>query len=232
MSTKSAIEWTNATWNPVVGCTLVSAGCTNCYAMSMSDRLERMGITKYESLTRNSGGRAVWTGVVREDESQLNVPLGFKNPRMIFVNSMSDLFHEAVKDSFIYKVWEVMEITPRHTYQILTKRPKRMSEMNLPVLKNVWLGTSEEDYTVTDRIDYLRSTKAQVRFISFEPLIGSVGDLNLINMNWAIVGGEWARPMSVEWVDDIQQACITQRVPFFFKQWSAWGQMVSCAIRS
>ncbi|MEA2835781.1 MAG: hypothetical protein QOD89_331, partial [Bradyrhizobium sp.] len=142
----SKIEWTDATWNPVAGCSIMSAGCTNCYAMRMAARLEAMGQTKYRGLTRRSGGRFVWTGKVRLDADSLHIPLGWSRPRFVFVNSMSDLFHEKVPAEFVGRIWEVMEQTPKHTYQILTKRPDRMAEITprFRTLPNVWLGTSVE----------------------------------------------------------------------------------------
>ena len=223
------IEWTDSTWNPVAGCSMASAGCTNCYAMTMARRLEAMGVQKYTGLTRKTGGRTVWTGTIREDEASLDVPLRWKKPRQIFVNSMSDLFHEDVSDDFIRKVFAVMEQASWHNFQILTKRPDRMAAFasKLPqVLPNVWLGTSVEDKEVVDRIDHLRSTRAAIRFISFEPLIGSVGLVNLKDIHWAIVGGEsssHARPIKEEWIDEIHGACLEYGTSFFFKQWGTWG---------
>lgn len=175
---KTSIEWTDATWNPVAGCTIVTAGCTNCYAMRMAARLEAMGVDKYAGTTRKSGGRAKWTGKIVLDHLALNTPATWAKPRRVFVNSMSDLFHEDVPEEFIRTVWLTMAATPRHTYQILTKRPDRMAEVVscLPVLPNVWLGTSVENNAVLARIDELRLAPAAVRFISFEPLIGSVAD--------------------------------------------------------
>jgi protein gp37 len=198
---ETAIEWTDATWNPVSGCTVVSPGCTNCYAMRMAARLDAMGLRKYRALTRKSGRRAVWTGKIRLDQTALAIPARWRKPRRIFVNSMSDLFHDAVPIGFIGKVWSVMERTPRHTYQILTKRPHRMAQVTalLPVLDNVWLGTSVESADYLDRIDALRHVRAAVRFISFEPLLGSVAAADLTDIHWAIVGGESgprARPMA------------------------------------
>jgi protein gp37 len=226
MNQMSKIEWTDVTWNPVAGCKVVTAGCTNCYAMRMAARLAAMGTPKYKGLTRRSGGRYVWTGKVFMDESALETPRGWKKPRTVFVNSMSDLFHPAVAIEFIAKVWAVMEETPQHTYQILTKRPERMREvLSMPefkVLANVWLGTSVEDSAVLDRIDELRETPAAIRFISFEPLIGSVAAANLSNIDWAIVGGESgprSRPMLEKWVTEIEQLCRAQKTAFFFKQW-------------
>ena len=226
---ESAIEWTDATWNPIAGCNVMSAGCKNCYAMRMALRLEAMGVEKYRGLTRKSGSRIVWTGEVREDHGSLNIPLRWRKPRKVFVNSMSDLFHPAVSEEFVVKVWEVMANASHHSYQILTKRPERMAEMSLtvlPTLSNVWLGTSVEDSRVVQRIDELRKIPAAVRFISFEPLIGPIGQANLSAIDWAIVGGEsgpGARPMQEGWVDEIQKLCKKQDVTFFFKQWGAWG---------
>ena len=180
---ETQIEWTDATWNPVAGCSIVTAGCTHCYAMEMAKRLEAMGVPKYAGLTRKSGKRTVWNGVVREDREALKLPYTWKKPRKIFVNSMSDLFHERVSASFISDVWQIMRDTPRHNYQILTKRPERMakfvSSTIKTVLPNVWLGTSIESREVVDRLDYLRRAPAAIRFISFEPLIGPVGKINL-----------------------------------------------------
>lgn len=222
----SSIEWTDATWNPVAGCTVLTAGCTNCYAMRMAARLDAMGMEKYGGLTRRSGGRAVWTGKIRLDKASLNAPKLWKKPRMIFVNSMSDLFHAGVPAPFVKQVWGTMAETPRHTYQILTKRPDRMAEViaeaRLPVLPNVWLGTSVEDGRVLDRLDHLRKVRAAVRFVSFEPLIGSVAAADLTGVSWAIVGGESgpkARHMDHVWVDEIERACRRAGTAFFFKQW-------------
>jgi protein gp37 len=209
---ETSIEWTDATWNPVAGCTILTAGCTNCYAMRMAARLEAMGQEKYQGLTRKSGGRAKWTGKVKLE------------PRRVFVNSMSDLFHSDVPADFIARVWKVMAETPRHIYQILTKRPDRMVEIvpGLAKLPNVWLGTSVEDGRVLHRIDELRRVPAAVRFISFEPLIGSVAATDLTNIQWAIIGGEsgpQARYMNPSWVDEIEAMCRRADTAFFFKQW-------------
>ncbi len=209
----------------------MSAGCTNCYAMHMARRLEAMGVEKYKGLTRRSGKRTVWSGVVRQDHDALEIPLRWKKPRKIFVNSMSDLFHERVKDAFIRDVWEVMRATPHHHYQILTKRPDRMAALvnswaNTP-LHNVWLGTSVENSTVLNRIDELRSARAAIRFISFEPLVGAVGRVDLSAIHWAIVGGESgpsARPIQEDWIDEIHRQCAIFGTAFFFKQWGAWGK--------
>jgi protein gp37 len=221
---ETSIEWTDATWNPVAGCTVISPGCTNCYAMRMAARLEVMSVQKYTGLTRRSGGRAVWTGKIRLDQRSLEVPKGWSKPKRIFVNSMSDLFHEAVPPLFISRVWNVMADTPQHTYQILTKRPDRMAAIcnDLPTLSNVWLGTSVENADYLDRIDQLRTVNAAIRFISFEPLIGSVLGANLKDIHWAIVGGESgpkSRAMREEWVDEIESMCRAACTAFFFKQW-------------
>lgn len=220
----TSIEWTDATWNPVAGCTVLSPGCTNCYAMRMAARLDAMSMPKYRGLTRKSGRRFVWTGKVRLDRNSLNVPKGWRKSRKIFVNSMSDLFHDAVPAKFISEVWSVMEATPQHTFQVLTKRPERMLEVtqSLPVLKNVWLGTSVESAEYLNRIDELRKVRAAIRFVSFEPLLGSVAGADLHGIHWAIVGGESgprARPMASEWVDEIAAMCREVDVAFFFKQW-------------
>lgn len=234
------IEWTDQTWNPVVGCSIVSPGCTNCYAMNMARRVELMTdgqnrnraaylkplTNKYKGLTRQSGGRTVWTGEVRCIDSELEKPLHWKKPRMIFVNSMSDLFHEAVPIHFIEEIWKVMEATPQHTYQILTKRPQRMRDdidwLNLPILDNVWLGVSVESFEYNYRIALLSDIPAAVRFVSFEPLLNFVGLPNLQKIDWAIVGGESgpnARLMNKYWVEQIQGICETDEVALFFKQW-------------
>ncbi len=227
---ETQIEWTDATWNPVAGCKIVSAGCRNCYAMEMARRLESMGVEKYRGLTRRSRGRVLWNGVVREDPSSLEIPVRWKKPRKIFVNSMSDLFHDGVSDEFIIAVWDVMLRTPQHHYQILTKRPDRMnrvvSKMIKTVLPNVWLGTSVESSDVKNRIDSLRDVPASIRFVSFEPLIGSVGAIDLTGIHWAIVGGESGRSARVvreEWVDEIYDQCASCNTAFFFKQWGTWG---------
>lgn len=222
---ETTIEWTDATWNPVAGCTIATAGCTFCYAMRMAARLEAMGQEKYTGLTRKSGGRAKWTGKLYLDRKSLSTPASWLKPRRVFVNSMSDLFHEDVPVDFIRDVWQVMADTPRHTYQILTKRPERMAEVlngDFRVLPNVWLGASVEDGRVLWRLDELRKVPAVVRFVSFEPLIGSVAGADLAGIHWAIVGGEsgpQARHMDPEWVDEIELMCRRAGAAFFFKQW-------------
>ena len=228
---ETQIEWTDSTWNPVAGCSIVTAGCTNCYAMEMAKRLEAMGVEKYAGLTRKTGRRTVWNGVVREDKDALTIPHRWRKPRKIFVNSMSDLFHERVSNAFILKVWRVMRETPHHNYQILTKRPERMAELVATkigeVLPNVWLGTSIEDVSVVNRIEHLRRVPAAIRFISFEPLIGSIGAVDLQDIHWAIIGGESgksARPIREEWIDEIYAQCLSAGTAFFFKQWGTWGK--------
>ena len=221
---ETSIEWTDATWNPVAGCTILTAGCTNCYAMRMAARLDAMGMEKYEGLTRKTGGRAKWTGKIYLDEKSLSVPTTWSKPRTVFVNSMSDLFHTDVPADFIAKVWKTMAETPRHTYQILTKRPDRMMEIvpGLPKLPNVWLGTSVEDSRVLHRLDEMRQVPAAIRFVSFEPLIGSVAGADLADIHWAIVGGESgpkSRHMEPVWVDEIERMCRRHNTAFFFKQW-------------
>jgi protein gp37 len=220
------IEWTEATWNPIAGCTIVSPGCTNCYAMRMAARLQAMGMAKYAGTTRKSGRRHVWTGRVNVDQSALRAPLAWKKPLRIFVNSMSDLFQEKADNAFIREVWRVMEIAQWHSFQILTKRPDRMLELlsckEFAVLPNVWLGTSVESEDYLDRVDLLRRVPARVRFISFEPLLGPIHAPNLGGIHWAIVGGESgprARPVEPWWVEDLLDACKAQNVAFFFKQW-------------
>jgi protein gp37 len=199
--------------------------------MEMAGRLEAMGVEKYAGLTRRSNKRIIWNGVVKEDHVALALPYSWKKPRKIFVNSMSDLFHEQVSDAFILAVWQVMRNTPRHNYQILTKRPERMAEIVSTkikdILTNVWLGTSIENSDVVKRADHLRAAPAAIRFISFEPLIGPVGEVDLTDIHWAIVGGESgraARPIREEWIDEIHHQCIKRSTAFFFKQWGTWGK--------
>jgi protein gp37 len=222
----SDIEWTEATWNPIAGCKIVSPGCTNCYAMRMAARLQAMGMTKYAGTTRKSGTRRVWTGKVNTDLQVLLAPLGWKKPQRIFVNSMSDLFQENADERFIRQVWSVMERAYWHSFQILTKRPERMlnilSRPEFPTLTNVWLGASVESKDYLDRVDALRRVPARVRFISFEPLLGPIADPDLAGIHWAIVGGESgpnARSMESWWVEEIRDTCRRQDVAFFFKQW-------------
>jgi len=211
---QSSIEWTEMTWNPTTGCTKISAGCKFCYAEVMTRRLQAMGIEKYKDGFKK----------VRVHEDSLNIPYSWKGSKTVFVNSMSDLFHPEVTFEFIEKVFAVMNDTPQHTYQVLTKRAERLYELHhkLNWTKNIWMGVSVEDKRVTDRIDFLRETNAQTKFLSCEPLIGPLQKMNLKNIDWVIVGGESgrkARPMSEQWVWDIKMQCQEQEVAFFFKQW-------------
>jgi protein gp37 len=226
MAGSSDIEWTEATWNPIAGCKIVSPGCTNCYAMRMAARLQAMGMPKYAGTTRKSGRRHVWTGRVNTDAKALSAPLQWRKPQRIFVNSMSDLFQEKADEGFIQQVWRVMERAHWHSFQVLTKRPERMlqilSKPDFPALRNVWLGTSVESKDYLDRIDILRRVPAHVRFVSFEPLLGPIIDPNLSDIHWAIVGGESgprARPMEPWWAEELRDSCQLHGVAFFFKQW-------------
>jgi protein gp37 len=222
----SDIEWTEATWNPIAGCSVLSPGCANCYAMRMAARLQAMGMAKYAGTTRKSGKRHVWTGRVNVDMAALHAPLIWKKPQRIFVNSMSDLFQDNADEVFISQVWQVMAQAHWHSFQVLTKRPERMldilSKPNLPVLPNVWLGTSVESEDYLYRIDLLRQVPARIRFVSFEPLLGPIMEPNLRGIHWAIVGGESgprARKMEEAWVEQLHDTCERQSVAFFFKQW-------------
>jgi protein gp37 len=213
MATTSSIEWTEATWNPVTGCTKISEGCRNCYAHTMAKRLHAMGNPRYEK------GFEVTLHL-----DLIDLPLRWKKPRVIFVNSMSDLFHKDVPLEFIKAVFETMENAPWHTFQVLTKRSDRLAELapQLPWPRNVWQGVSVEDERVMYRIDDLRRTPAQTRFLSCEPLIGPLNNLNLDGIHWTIVGGEsgfGARQMNPDWVRNIRDQCLEQNVAFFFKQW-------------
>ncbi len=222
----SDIEWTEATWNPIGGCSLLSPGCTNCYAVRMAARLQAMGMAKYAGTTRKSGKRRVWTGRVNVDMGALNTPLAWKKPQRIFVNSMSDLFQDKADAAFIRQVWRVMEQAQWHSFQVLTKRPERMldvlSKPDFPMLSNVWLGTSVESEEYLRRIDVLRRVPARIRFVSFEPLLGPIIEPDLQGIHWAIVGGESgprARDVEEWWVERLHDACGRQGVVFFFKQW-------------
>ncbi len=224
MALNSRIEWTEATWNPVAGCTIVSPGCTNCYAMRLASRLAAMGQDKYEGITRKSGGRAKWNGKTRTDPASLNLPRTWRKGKLIFVNSMSDLFHENVPLEFIQAVFKTMNETPHHTYQVLTKRAERLADVS-PLLNwtaNIWMGVSVENADYISRISLLRKTGAKTKFLSLEPLIGPLVKINLNKIDWVIVGGESgpsARPMNPDWVRTIRDQCSDARVPFHFKQW-------------
>lgn len=219
MTTKSSIEWTEHTWNPVVGCTKISAGCKHCYAEVLARRLQAMGTPGYED-----GFRKVRLLLNRLDE-----PLRRKRPTIYFVNSMSDLFHDHVPDDFIDQVFDVMARAPHHTFQVLTKRAQRLANYSLrrDVPKHVWLGVSVENIRHgVPRIAHLQRARAATRFLSIEPLLEDIGKVDLSGMSWAIVGGEsghGARPMKPDWVRRIRQQCDEQGVAFFFKQWGAYG---------
>ncbi|WP_200216800.1 DUF5131 family protein [Micromonospora coerulea] len=222
MADKSSIEWTEATWNPTTGCDRISRGCDHCYALTLAKRLKAMGSAKYQTDgdARTSGpGFGV---VVHPNE--LTLPLRWREPRVVFVNSMSDLFHAKVPFDFVKQVFEVMAATPQHTYQVLTKRASRLAKLapRLTWPSNVWMGVSVEDASEGDRIDHLRTVPAAVRFISAEPLLGPVAPLDLTGIHWLIAGGEsgvGARPADPAWVRDLRDQCQTDGVAFFFKQW-------------
>jgi protein gp37 len=213
MPTKSNIEWTEMTWNPVTGCTKISQGCKHCYAERMAKRLTAMGSDRYRNGFR-----------VTLHPDLLDVPHKWRQPRVVFVNSMSDLFHEDIPDAFIQRVFATMRDCPQHTFQVLTKRAERLAALApmLPWPHNVWMGVSVEDARVVNRIGYLQKAPAAVRFLSLEPLIGPLEGLRLEGIDWAIVGGESgprARPMKPEWVKSIVRQCRAASVAFFFKQW-------------
>ncbi|MGC9454931.1 MAG: DUF5131 family protein [Phycisphaerae bacterium] len=213
MAANSAIEWTEATWNPVTGCTKVSAGCANCYAERMAKRLKAMGQPNYANGFKPT-----------VHERVLGLPLTWKTPRVIFVNSMSDLFHEDVSDDFIVRAFDVMGRADWHQYQVLTKRSARLAVMDprLPWAEHIWMGVSVENADNLERIEHLRQTSAVVKFLSLEPLLGPLDDLDLRDIDWVIVGGEsgpGARPIEESWVLDIRDQCVAAGVPFFFKQW-------------
>jgi protein gp37 len=211
------IEWTEATWNPSIGCSKVTAGCKNCYAEIMARRLQAMGIAGYED--------GFEFKILPE---RLCQPLSIKKPTKFFVNSMSDLFHKNMPFAFLDKIFDVIRNTPQHSYQILTKRENILQRYFLKrtVPANVWLGVTVEFEDTKHRIDVLRNIEASVRFISIEPLIGDVGKLDLEGIHWVIVGGEsgvCARPMNPEWAINIQRQCAKRKIAFFFKQWGTWG---------
>ncbi|MCL4458792.1 MAG: phage Gp37/Gp68 family protein [Chloroflexi bacterium] len=213
MATKSSIEWTDSTWNPLTGCTKVSPGCKHCYAERMAFRLQAMGQPNYSNGFK-----------LTLHEPVLEAPLSWKKPLMIFVNSMSDLFHEDVPVPFILKVFDVMRRAWWHQFQILTKRSQRLLELNSAIHwpENVWMGVSIENMDYIFRADHLRQTSARTRFLSLEPLLGPLPDLDLHGIHWVIVGGEsgpGARPVRENWVTQIREQCLAASVPFFFKQW-------------
>jgi protein gp37 len=209
----TSIEWTEATWNPLTGCTKISPGCQHCYAERMAKRLQGMGQANYVNGFK-----------LTLHEHMLDVPLRWRKPRHIFVNSMSDLFHKDVPEEFIQRAFDVMRRASWHTFQVLTKRSERLAKLSPRIdwPDNVWMGVSVERADYTFRIDHLRQTTAKVRFLSLEPLLGPLPDLDLEGVDWVIVGGEsgpGARPMQEQWVQDIRDQCVEADVPFFFKQW-------------
>ena len=213
MAHSSSIEWTDSTWNPLTGCTKVSPGCANCYAERMALRLKAMGNPNY----------AKGFSIAMHEEA-LELPLRWRRPQTIFVNSMSDLFHESVPEDFIFRVFDIMRRADWHCYQILTKRSERLMDIGprLTWMPHVWMGVSVEDKEHVFRIDQLRKTAANVKFLSLEPLLGGIPNLNLEGINWVIVGGESgprSRPIKESWVVDIHRKCQEKQVPFFFKQW-------------
>lgn len=270
MSGKTKIEWTDASWNPIRGCSRISEGCRNCYAERVAARFSGPGepyegLAKYVAVTKYAGrefplvvNEPRWTGEVRLIEEALDVPLRWKKPRRIFVNSMSDLFHEKVPYVWMARIWSVMKLAPQHTFQILTKRPQRMqsycADIETEVLPNVWLGVSVEDQeTADERIPLLLQTPAAVRWVSYEPALGPVDfrnlrcntfnamdgiDYELIDggpqpsrLNWIVCGGEsgpGARPMHPDWARSVREQCQSAGVPFFFKQWGNWKPI--CAL--
>lgn len=210
----SSIEWTEMTWNPTTGCSKISAGCKFCYAEIMTRRLKAMGQEKYKDGFK----------VLKTHESALNTPFTWKSPKIVFVNSMSDLFHEDIPLDFIRSVFGVMNSNPQHVFQVLTKRADRLLALNNDVqwTDNIWMGVSVENNEVSSRIDLLSKTSAKIKFLSLEPLIGPLPNLDLDSIDWVIVGGESGRkprPMKEEWVTDIKNQCQQANVPFFFKQW-------------
>ena len=213
MGQSSTIEWTESTWNPVTGCTKISPGCKHCYAERMAKRLKAMGQVNYVNGFR-----------LTMHDKALPLPLTWKKPQAIFVNSMSDLFHRDVSTEFILKVFAIMGEAHWHRFQILTKRTIRLSQMDgaLDWRENIWMGATVESQAYVDRIDHLRNTSSQMKFLSLEPLLSPITDLDLAGIDWVIVGGEsgpGARPMDPDWVRDIRDQCLTAEVPFFFKQW-------------
>jgi protein gp37 len=218
---QSSIEWTEMTWNPTTGCTKISAGCKFCYAELMSKRLKAMGVDKYKDGFE-----------VRAHPEALEIPYTWKSSKVVFVNSMSDLFHNDISLDFIKQVFKVMNENPQHVFQVLTKRADRLFELHkeLKWTHNIWMGVSVEDERVINRISLLRRTKAKVKFLSLEPLIGPLKMLNLKNIDWVIVGGESGhrpRPMNPGWVLDIQEQCERADVAFFFKQWGGRNKKAS-----
>ncbi len=222
MSDRSAIEWTDASWNPVTGCDRISAGCDHCYALTLAGRLKRMGSPKYQ---RDGDPRTSGPGfAVTVHPDAMHIPLHWRAPRHVFVNSMSDLFHARVPTPFIEDVFAAMTAAPRHTFQVLTKRSRRLARLadTLPWPDNVWIGVTVENSDTVGRVDDLRQVPAAVRFLSCEPLLGPLTNLDLDGIGWVIAGGESGprhRPVDPTWVRGLRDQCTTARVPFFFKQW-------------
>jgi protein gp37 len=230
MADHSPIEWTTATWNPTTGCDRISVGCDHCYALRLSARLKAMGQPKYQN---DGDPRTSGPGFgVTVHPAALEVPLHWRKPRLVFVNSMSDLFHARVDTGFVAQVWAVMAQTPQHTYQVLTKRPERLARVLAVVrenikpdiwpLPNVWLGTSVESDNFVRRADHLRAAPARIRFLSLEPLLGPLPSLSLAGIDWVIVGGESGRdhrPVDGCWVRDLRDRALNEGIAFFFKQW-------------
>ncbi len=210
---KTKIEWTESSWNPITGCTKISDGCLNCYAEKMAYRLKTMGTKGYENGFE-----------VTLQYHQLEKPLKMKKPQMIFVNSMSDIFHEDVPDDYILKIFEIMDQASWHIFQVLTKRPERLKSLKDKIVwtDNIWMGTTIESNKYINRVDFIKNTNAKIKFISFEPLLSSVKDVDLSGIDWVIVGGEsgsGARIIKKEWVYEIRDKCEELNIPFFFKQW-------------
>jgi protein gp37 len=222
MADNSGIEWTESTWNPTTGCDKISAGCDNCYALTLAKRLKAMGSAKYQT-DGHPGTSGPGFGVAVHTDA-LDIPRRWRDPRVVFVNSMSDLFHARVPLDYVRQVFQVMAETPRHTYQVLTKRASRLAKVasQLDWPGNVWMGVSVEDEAHADRIDQLRRVPAAVRFVSAEPLLGPLPGLHLDGIHWLIAGGEsgaGCRPMEPEWVRSLRAQCIDAGTAFFFKQW-------------
>ena len=218
MAHKSPIEWTESTWNPVTGCKKISPGCKNCYAERLSKRLKAMGQANYKNGFK-----------LTLQPQMLELPLKWKKPQTIFVNSMSDLFHNEVPLEYIQQVFDVMKRANWHRFQVLTKRADRLADISaeLDWAPNIWMGVSVESQKYVNRIDDLRATGAKTKFLSLEPLLGPLTDLNLSDIDWAIVGGEsgyGARPIKEQWVLDIRRQCVDHNVPFFFKQWGGFNK--------
>ncbi len=218
MAVHTSIEWTETTWNPVTGCSQVSDGCKHCYAYRMAKRLQAMGNKRYANGFE-----------ITLHDDLVDLPKSWKRPRKIFVNSMSDLFHEKIPEKFIEKIFRTISATPQHTFQVLTKRAERLAALapQLPWADNLWMGVTVESGKYRSRIDLLRTVPAAVRFLSVEPMIGPVPNLNLQGIDWVIVGGEsgpGSRVISASWVEDLRDQCLAGGVPFFFKQWGGFNK--------